>query len=87
MPDYTVTLTSPEDIALDRTRTYINELRALENPPKSVASKAAIVQKVTMDQLTILWLQAKEWDRGKLQSALLEATPAQLTQIKAILGI
>lgn len=87
MPDYTVTLTAPQETALTRIKAYIDELRAMEDPPLGPASKAAIVQKVAIDELTLLLRRAKEWDRNKLIESLTEATPAQITQIRTILGI
>jgi len=87
MADYTVTLTSQQESGFTRALTYINEIRAMENPPLGAITKAQAMQGLAIERITQEFNNSKEWERGKLQGALYEATPAQIAQIRTILGI
>jgi len=87
MANYTVALDSTQEAGFTRALTYINELRAMENPPLGAVTKTQAMQSLAVERITLEYNNSREWERNKLQTALLEATPAQIAQIKTILGI
>jgi hypothetical protein len=87
MADYTVTLTEQQELHFGRALVYINELRGMETPPLKPLSKPQAIQALCTQRIKEEYEKSKDWERNKLQGALLEATPAQLAQVRQLLGL
>jgi len=87
MADYTVSLNATQEGQFTRALAYINELRQMESPPQNPVTKAQAIQAIATQTIKAEFEKAKDWDRNKLQSALLEATAQQIADIRLILGL